>query len=198
MREKPANERAVSNLIGFIYEIKQAASSTSEDEFDVQYFTNFHNVAKRSFSDLKALKIVTKQGNKLTFNSKQDLRIIALKVLDYRLKKTKKTVHFPLPGLGAIADSLKEITEKLIYLSVQHERAFKSTKNSLNEGAEVSTNLFTEEQQRHKDRIYIAGQIANGLYSDPTLTGDFNNINYCVIRATDDLLDKLYPKSTKE
>lgn len=192
LRQKPANEEALQKLISFLFEIKSFAHNTPEQRIDVKYSIKTYQVAKRTFSDLKALKIITEQGDKIEFISKEDLRKIALKVLDYRLKKTKKQIHVPIPEFAGIADSLKTISERLEQLAVQNEKWLKTHKNSLVSNVENSDMFRVDDQ-----RLYIAGQIAGNIFKE-----SFQYNNECdvqvidrasnfIVQATDDLINKL-------
>jgi hypothetical protein len=160
MREKPANEKAVNNLIEFLKMVRFGLTGTPPTEF-ISKWQEDYQVAKRTKSDLTTLNIITKNADgSYKWNVGDNFRVIALRVLDHRLKKTKKTVHFPFPEFAGISDSLKEISQRLVELAVQNEKWLRTHKNPqiTNEPAD----LFRVDDQR----LYIVGQIASGIYKN--------------------------------
>lgn len=211
MREKPANEAAVQRLISFL-KMVQFQAKGNPNIINFNSLQEDEGVAKRTASDCRALDIIKADGNKTIWIPKEpvDFRLLALKILDHRLKRTKKTIHFPIPDFAGIADSLKEISERLMYLTVQQEKFLKTAKTGQIESADNSATLFTEEQQRHKDRVYLLGQIAGSYFSDltpynssdPEVNASTDQANISarsktVFNIVDNLLEKLYTKNNQ-
>lgn len=222
LREKPANEVAVEKLINFLAEA-EVTLKTENIKYDFSEIIKSNGVAKRSFSDLKALKIVKHEAGKKPewIGREQPLRITALQILDYRLKKSKKAIHVPIPDFAPITDSLKTIAERLAHITLQHERLLRTPKNAINE---TDVDLFRVDEQR----LYIAGQIASAVYKSHSFclhemiaVPEFDNgnatssamkakcklcgyepdnafqvidINSMIVSATDDLMSKLLNK----
>jgi DNA-binding transcriptional regulator YhcF (GntR family) len=190
MREKPANKEAVINLTNFVKWIRYH-STQSPESVNVEYFISSEKVSKRSFQDLRRLGIVevTKQDGFTLINCKskeKDDRKIALQILDFRLKKSKRTVHYPIPDFAAIGESLKEITERLVHLSVQNEKWLKTHKNYENSNVSES-DLFRVEDQR----LFIAGHIAGECFKEGRYEEGIEAATDYVIKITDVLLSKL-------
>lgn len=192
LREKPANEAAIARLIDFLSEV-QFITTRHGYELDLKYLQDSNKVAKRTPSDLKVLGIIENKDTAYKWKGGTDLRKIALKILDHRLQKNKKTVHFPIYGLQGISQSLETITDRLAQLLVQNERLLKSPKiGQISEDVD----LFKVDEQR----LFLAGQIANGLYSgvnhqtrsDETLL----KLNETIVWATDDLMKKLLNRTS--
>lgn len=190
LREKPANELAVQRLTSFLKWIRYHSTQTPQS-VNVEYFIQSEQVAKRSFSDLKRLGIVKVNKESITWVSKDDDRTLALKILDYRLKKSKKQVHVPIPEFAAIGESLKTIAERLAVITVQYEKSLKQSKNIEITG---ESDMFKVEDQR----LYIAGQVAAGIYSDfkgTTITAQaIEKTNKTIVSITDDLIRQLLIK----
>lgn len=196
MREKPANEHAVARLIGFLTIIKFRAKSGAPPNSDIKLLIKSEGVAKRTFSDCKALGIFKVEDEKYTWlKQDQDLRKLALLILDYRLTKTKKTVHYPIPDFAGFAQSLEAIAERLAVLATQNEKWLKVAKNGL-ETINEPANLFRVDDQR----LYIAGQIASVIYQDvhnihnDEFEARIHSRNQKIVLATDDLMKKLLNK----
>lgn len=190
MREKPANEGAIARLIGYLNDVylTSKANSTTFSAFELH---KYHQVAKRTTSDCRRLKIFQVNEDKTVtwLDEDQPARFMALRILDYRLKKTKKTIHVPIPDFAGIADTLQTIGERLAQLAVQNEKWLKRAKNDEN-GLATEGDLFRVEDQR----LYIAGQIASRIYKDSFEHNPDQSISRAsdfVIKATDDLMKKL-------
>lgn len=173
MREKPANEQAITRLVRFMKDVNMAAISGLQ--LDVAYSLKQTGAAKRSFSDLKKLGIITVDDDKKIkwISLHLNFRSLALQILDHRLKQSKKTVHFPIPDLSPLTDSLETIVERMNQLLVQHERLLRQPKNN---ETRPDADLFKVDDQR----LFIAGQIAAGLYKGITLC------NHELIAVNDD------------
>ena len=195
MREKPANEQAINRLNAFIGDLYLRIIGNVAELKPGPLMNNYH-VASRTMGDLKALKIIKQDGKKYTWLGTEEvtnqyLRRISLLVLDYRLKQTKKKVHYPFPELAAIGETLKDISERLVQIAVQNEKSLKTPKNDFKTNTE---DLFRVDEQR----LYLAGQVAGGVYSilnQGKITfqqiSDFNDV---IINITDDLYNKLLNK----
>lgn len=191
MREKPANEAVVQRLIDYMNRISWQLKGEGAD-VDFKYLQKEFGVAKRTYSDLKALKIISFENKRHVFKAALDLRTLALKILDYRLKKNKKTVHYPIPGLADIADSLKQITERLMQLSVQHERLLKQPKNDI-KGSDQD--LFRIDDQR----LFVIGCLLPSVHSNTSAyphTG-MKDRNFLAIEIADDLLNQLLKRGNE-
>jgi hypothetical protein len=191
MRQKPANEYALNNLIDFLNDIFLGCEANLKN--DIKQSINHFKVAKRTFSDLKALEIVKVDPNdkeKIIWiaNKQQPMRITALKILDYRLNKTKKTIHFPIPDFAAIGDSLKEISERLMQITVQHERALKTTKNIQGETQAINPTIFTEQQQRFE---LVKAISAGGIFNTFANLNDYQAVGHRIVTVADHLIELL-------
>lgn len=192
LREKPANEYALNNLIDFLNDMWLGCQNNLKN--DVQNSIKHFKVAKRTFYDIVKLGIVKVDPNdkdRQIWLKEEPTRRTALQILDYRLKKTKKTLHVPIPDFSGIADTLQTIGERLAQLTVQNEKWLRTNKTTqiTNEPAD----LFRVDDQR----LYIAGQIASGVYSQIDYTDaidQFEERNDKIIKASDDLMNKLLKK----
>lgn len=192
LRQKPANEAAISRLINFLNDSWLTLKSDKIKKYNFTELMESHGVAKRTFSDCRALGLIKIEAGKKPewINKEEPSRHMALRILDYRLKKTKKQVHYPIPDFAAIGESLKEITDRLIYLSVQNEKWLKTHKNYENSNVSES-DLFRVDDQR----LYLAGQIASGVFSNEAILNyspeQFEIINKNIVTITDGLILKL-------
>ena len=152
-RQKPANKKAVAYLETYLNALKNGIKNPSVEAY---------KVAKRTPGDLTAMKITKKEnGNVIWLAGDKDLGVIALEVLNHRLKKTKKQIHVPIPEFAAIGDTLKTISERLAHITAQTERTLKRAENSFID-VELKSDLFTVDQQR----LEIAAAIASAVYKE--------------------------------
>lgn len=198
LREKPANEQAVQRLTDYLKMVSFCLKGSGADA-DFKTLQSDYQVSKSTYSDLKQLGIIEKGEHRHIWKAgSANERTLALKVLDHRLKKYKKKLHVPIPDLAAIGDTLKTIAERMMQITAQQESWLKRAKNGQSdEMVDINqSNIFEQQQQRQKDRVYIAGQIASKVYiSLPIHSVDFEmieDINNSIVLSTDDLLKRLY------
>lgn len=169
MRYHKVNEQAVSKTIAFLQELNHKIIRGEKIRFGELH--DSFKIAKSTGSSIVQLGLI-KEVSPFTYNwtDSFDLdRKLALKILDHNLHRSTKRVEQPLfPELFAdIKSLLVEIRDNT------------KKQNNRSEGLKIS------------ERVYIAGQIANGYYTNG-LQGDKMEItNDFIIRATDDLLNKL-------
>lgn len=198
LRQKPANEQALGRLIDFLLDLRNKTSPTSSI-INIGETEKMWSVSNRTFSDCIKLKIIIRSEIKpekfLWQKGQVSTRILALQILDHRLKKTKKQIHVPIPDFAAIADTLQTIGERLTQLAVQNEKWLKRNKNE--DIAVASDDLFRVDDQR----LFIAGSIASGIYKEafkyiqnPDDGAAIGSTSDFIISATDDLISKLLNK----
>jgi hypothetical protein len=144
---------------------------------------------KKALIDLKIIDLETdKKWHWLSFQVDKNL---ILTVLNYILERSKKTVQPNLP-LDGFTKALEQQNEILEYLkAVKQDRSPNGFKMPLKE-----TNLFEKEDQRHKDRLYLAGLAMQGLIQNAP-TGNLHNSSEgtdLALQWADELLTKLYSK----
>lgn len=174
MRQRSVNQKAVSKLSLFLFELRGRLANNETVSFTTMY--EKHGVSKSTLSALKKLGYIVEDG--LVFTWQNNLnhvdKTIALKILELLRQRSDKQADTPISDLWVveIAEIKKLITE------VVHNT---KKQNKLTEGFKMS------------DRVYIAGQIASGAYVDTTDGGfvNFDAVNNFIIKATDDLLSKL-------
>lgn len=210
MREKPANEQAIEKTILFLKRVQLDCLNNmqfgkgAQSLYELMKFFKISRRTSKACFDLAILKPDKEKkyiwgiGN--PNNGNIDYRLHALKILDHLLKESKRTVHYPIPDFAAFGESLKAIGERLVMITLQQEQLLKRPKTGHTEetGDLTQRHIFEQEQQRQKDRVYLAGQIASRIYYDviPHPQGEdfklISGINERIISATDDLLNQLY------
>lgn len=197
MREKPVSPARLEKYITFLLEVKKNNIEYNPNcPVTLSEFVKMHEVSSAAPSVLEELgfiKRLSKKEWRWTTKAHNHLeKTIALKLLDFLLHKNKKTVHVPIPEFAGIADSLKTIADRLAEIYVQQQKSLKSPKNASAGNSEAD--LFRIDDQR----VYIAGQIASGIYSicdiENLRQGQVVDCNDLIIAATNDLLNKLRNK----
>lgn len=167
MRQRSVNEKAVSKLINYLTDLRK-------DLADGIYVTGHqlqtkNQVSKSTYSVCKKLEIIVNNAWNNAFDAD---RKTAMKILEFLRQQSDKQTDKPISDLWiAEIASIKELLTQV--------RDNTKKNNNRSEGLKIS------------ERVYIAGQIANGYYTNG-LQGDKMEItNDFIIRATDDLLNKL-------
>lgn len=172
MRVRAVNEKAVAKLIAYLTELKK-------DLNDGIYVTGTHlqtkhQVSKSTYSVCKKLGIIT-EDQKWNQSFVSD-RKTAIKILEYLRQQSDKQSDKPISDLW-----VQEITHIKGLLTEIRDNAKK--KDNRSEGFKIS------------ERVYLVGQIANGIYSNAHNYNiniiSFQDINNLVIEASKDLLSKL-------
>lgn len=116
---------------------------------------------------------------------------LVLTILNYILERSKKTrqVNLPLEGFTKALEQQNEILEYL--KTVKQDRSPHVFKMPL----ETKT-LFEKEDQRHKDRVYLAGLAMQGLIQNAPANNLHNSSEGTdlALQWADELLTKLYSK----
>lgn len=144
---------------------------------------------KTALINLKIIDLETdKKWHWLSFEIDKTL---ILTILNYILEKSKKTpqVNLPLEGFTKALEQQNEILEYL--KSIKQDRSPNGFKMPLKE-----TNLFEKEDQRHKDRVYLAGLAMQGLIQNapPNNLHNSSEGTDLALQWADELLNKLYGK----
>jgi hypothetical protein len=172
MRQRSPNQKAVGKLTSFIFEVRGRLANNEKVNFS-QLMLN-HSISKSTLSVLRKLSYIIDGETGLQWsnpNSQSD-RIIALRILEVLRQQTDKQSDKPISDLWvAEINSIKSLLSEI-------------RSNTKDRATGLKSASITE-------RVYIAGQIANGYYTNG-LQGDKMEItNDFIILATDDLLKKL-------
>lgn len=163
LRQKPAPEEVIQKLALYLNTLRSRIRNNEFQQETPEQLRQAYNVAKRTFSDCKALKIIKVEKDTVTWLINKDFseRVYALKILEYRLKQSKKSIHVPIPELASLTDTLKTIAERLAHITVQYEKGLKRAENSFVD-IEAKSDLFHVDEQR----LIIAGAIASAVYKE--------------------------------
>lgn len=175
MRVRSVNEKAVGKLINFLTELK-----TDIDQglyVTAGFLQTKHGVSKSSYSACRKLNIITAE-QKWNIFFKPD-RQTAIKILELLRQRSDKQVDAPISDLW-----VQEITAIKGLLTEVRDNTKKQ--NNRSEGFKIN------------ERVYLAGQIASGIYDrvfpfilNPSDGASVEETNNMIIKATDDLLLKL-------
>lgn len=146
MREKKVKQSTIDRYINFLEMVK--SSALPNQTVSLRWIADKGHIAQAAPKALEQLGIIQKEGKYWHWLKGTPTRKMVLEILDHSLTKTKKTVHFPIPELAGIGDTLKEITERLIYLTAQNEAGLKRLKTSVSEPGHILPTIFTEQQQK--------------------------------------------------
>lgn len=182
MRQRSVNEKAVSKLINFLTSLKKDLD-LGHGAITARQLQLKHGVSNSTYSTCRKLNIVTDDMSWNLFCKPN--RETALKILEFLRQRSDKQTDKPISDLWiAEIASIKEL------LTQVRDNAKKN--NNRSEGFKIS------------ERVYIAGQIASGIFdleilhsnsgkigSGKMIKEDISLLNDYVIFATDDLLSKL-------
>lgn len=199
MREKPVNRPSLNRTIAFLRTLHNKCNEGNRISLD--QLASEYQIARGTGAACLNLNIIQKAGSKqfqwTSYNQPMpdEYKHLALLIKDQLLHSTKKSKATPLmPEWATMVSHLKEISDKLSISITQTESSAKRFKmpHTLDEARQA--NLFTEEQQRHKDRVYLAGKITSALIQQ--LPPDFgliqaDNMTDDAISMADMLLEKL-------
>lgn len=202
MREKPINQASLHRTIQFLKNLKTVCDydapislSTLVKEHGIASGTGsacFHEMIIETIGKNK-FKWLPKMTNMAGDNSEEVFKHLALQIKDRLLHKNKKTIHTPInPDWATVITHLKEISDKLSISLQQNESVLKRIKTDIKGNDQ---DLFKVDDQR----LYIAGQIASGIYSNTTINPlneicnqkDTDDVNNYIVNLTDDLMNKL-------
>jgi len=188
MREKKVTNATMQRYQDFLDMVKEnALPYECQKSLSSIAFTN--SVTKAAPKALEELGIIKREGKFWHWLKGAPSKKMVFEVLDFNLKKTKKTVHFPIPELAGVGDALKEITERLMQITVQHERAFKSVKNNHGETQAINPTIFTEQQQRFE---MVKAITAGGAFKNwQDLTDYKETISIHIIETADYIIELL-------
>lgn len=194
MRYRSPNEKAVAKLLNFLNALQQKCDGTDFTEFTTTQLHKSFSVSKSTYSVCKKLGIVKESKEGLEWVKEAPNREMCLQILSVLLEQSKKEVLTPISqDWQALNEALRDISEKITIGITQNKNRLDGFKMP-----QKQTTIFSEQEQRQKDRVYLAGQIANGIYSG-RVCGDLQPhtiaiISNTVLNATDHLLNKLYSK----
>lgn len=189
MREKPVNPKTVERYIDFLNGVFDN-QWPYECQVTITAIAMGDGVSKSAPTELVKMGIIQKDNPKrwIWTSNERPGKELALKLLDKLLHRNKKTIHVPLqPDFNGITASMQTVAERLAQIAVQNERILKRVKN---EDVAIASefDLFKIDDQR----LYLAGQIATGLYSSNSTDGmELKSINAQIVQTTDDLLLQL-------
>jgi hypothetical protein len=202
MRKKKAKDQAVENLINFLNQVKLFSDMRNSAKLHtISSIAKDFSVSSTAGAAIKQLKII-KQEDTYTWYwiAKEPSKEMALLVLDNLLHRNKKASDIAFPELEAISKQLSIISESMAQSTAQNNivlNRIKSGNKSLDKSEKSFHNeldLFSEQQNKQRDRIYIAGQIASRLYPNGVenlYLNEIKLINSHIVSATDDLLKQL-------
>lgn len=186
MREKKVNQATITRYIDFLNFVKQS-SLPNESSVSLSWIADKGHVAQAAPKALEEIGIIQKEGKFWHWIKGEPNKNMVLEILDFNLKKTKKVVHYPIPEFAAIGDSLKEITERLIQITVHQERALKTAKNTPLETHLIGATIFDEQQQRFE----MVKAVAGGIFKDFNNLNDYQAIGHRIITVADHILELL-------
>lgn len=174
MRVRAVNEKAVSKLIAYLTDLRKDLS-------DGIYVTGHHlqtkhAVSKSTYSVCQKLEVIVNQ----TWNNAFDAdRKTAIKILEFLRQQSDKQSDQPISDLW-----IAEIAAIKLLLSEVRDNS--KRKDNRSEGFKIS------------ERVYLAGQIAGGVYNrvfpfilNPSDGASFDEANIMIVKMTDDLINKL-------
>lgn len=178
MRQRQVNEKAVSKLIAFLKSVKEKIDSDFDP--DIAIMQSEFNVSKSTYSVMKKLKIVAFdelaiKGMDSTVNwidKRPPCREMALQILEFLRQRSDKQTDKPISDLWC-----QQINDIKLLLAEVRDNTKKQ--NNRSEGFKIG------------ERVYIAGQIASGFYSDNKERLNYENLNNWIVQATNDLVSKL-------
>lgn len=167
MRVRAVNEKAVAKLIAYLTDLRK-------DLADGIFVTGHvlqtkHAVSKSTYSVCQKLEIIVDQ----TWNNAFDTdRKTAVKILEYLRQRSDRQTDKPISDLWC-----QEIAAIKELLTQVRDNTKKQNKGL--EGFKIS------------ERVYIAGQIASGIYTEGTRGDSIASLSSLIVMATDDLLKQL-------
>jgi len=195
-RIRKANEDAIYKTISFLHDLKNKIDNNKW--FSATDLQERHNISKSTFSATKYFEIVVEKDGKFIWSKGEPNREMALLILEkLRVRQQKTAEPVKLPGFE---DNIARI-ESLLTEIRDNAKVQQSLSNGLKTRDKPQT-LFSDQEQRQRDRIYIAGQIASNAFGVcfGSVKGNgledhyYPTINDGIIAITDDLLNKLYSK----
>jgi len=191
-RIRKVNEDAVYKTISFLHDLKDKIDNNKW--FSATDLQERHNISKSTFSATKYFEIVVEKDGKFIWKKGEPSREMALLILEkLRVRQQKTAEPVKLPGFE---DNIARI-ESLLTEIRDNAKVQQVLSNGLKTRDKPQT-LFSDQEQRQRDRVYIAGQFLTVVFKDvkaSTFTEQMmHEGNIGVITFTDDLLNKLYSK----
>lgn len=204
MREKKVLPQTIEKYIDFLDTVRAkaygpdwASIGTIEDIVE-----NCH-INKSVIKPMEVLGLIRRtekhQWEWLAGDPDKDM---VLKLLDMVLHQRKKATVTPL--LPDFATQIEPIVAMLRDITANQKELLREPKTgpllsrALNKAPMDNNHLFTQVEQRQKDRVYVAGQLAGKMYpkevSKIMEEMDIPKYNALIISITDDLLSQLYTK----
>jgi hypothetical protein len=203
VREKPAKETAVQKTIAYLRDIQYQCTIPYDATkvHTLSKLSKMHGVSSSTGTVCRRLGIIKKdkKGGYEWLATAPD-REMALLILDSMLRKTKRDTNIPLsPEWGAISAVLAEISNKLSISNQNTEIALSRLKNKQIEVHAMPGAMFKEEEQKHRDRIYLFGKIMPVVFEKEYDYTAHNGKNLDVLNETimgivDAAIEKLYNK----
>lgn len=164
MRTRTANNNAVENIIAYLKQVKLFSNGNNHSHIhSLSSIARDFNVSNTTGVVLKEAKIIMSLScYDWTWLTTEPNRELALVVMDKLLHRVKKEVVTAIPGFSEIGCLLKEISDKITIGMSENNNRSQGLKRALNITHE--TNLFSKQEQRQRDRLYLAGKIASAIY----------------------------------
>ncbi len=201
MRIRKANEAAINKTLNFLNALQHKCDGTDFTEYTTSQLHIAFQVSKSTYSVCKKLSIVKETPIGIEWIKEQPNWEMCLQILGVLLEQKKKEVVMPISTEWLnLSEVLTDISEKLTIGINQQKSVLNRPILPLKESS-----LFSDQEQRQKDEVYIAGQIASGIYFDHNqetirepvdIWNDdhIEKVNNRIIFATKDLLNKLRNK----
>lgn len=177
MRQKKPTATTIIKMVAFLRDVNRLIGT--EDVQPIKYLIQSHHIDKRVQKALKELRIVDIQNGvpEKWLSSQEPGKELALLILNYNLEqnpRTLKATPFEHPEFRSFLDLFSNISNELMNISGENK--------NLLEGFKM--------RNKENDFIYLAGQIASGVYAESPLT-PYQQCNDMIVKATKDLFEKI-------
>lgn len=195
MRYRAPNEKAIGKLLNFLNALQHKCDGTDFTHYTSSQLHIAFQVSKSTYSVCKKLEIVKETKDGLQWIKENPNREMCLQILSVLLEQSKREKLTPISkDWTALNEVLNDISEKISIGIAQNNNNRPQPLKS----PQKEPSLFSDQEQRQKDMVYIAGQIASGVWKseikfvdDPEDVATIDHVNSFIMNATKDLLSKL-------